>query len=79
MVEVSSLPAARVVGALACQQDSYLRTLKTRVVSCVKPPPPASNPKAAKAKSAANKTSETAATEETWMIECEDSVVFPEG
>ncbi|KAH6670859.1 Threonyl/alanyl tRNA synthetase [Plectosphaerella plurivora] len=79
MVEVNSLPAARVVGALACQQNSYLRTLKTQVVSCVKSPPPASNPKAAKGKAAAAKPSETSSSEETWMIECADSVLFPEG
>lgn len=79
MVEVSSLPAPRVVGALACQHDSYLRSLKTHVVSCVKSPPPAPTPKAAKTKQAAGRTKEAAAPEETWMIECADSVLFPEG
>lgn len=79
MAEINALPVAQIVGALACQKDSYLRSLVTRVVSCTKSAPPAeSKSSKSKSKTAAN-DSETAKPQETWEIECEDSVLFPEG
>ncbi|EEY21419.1 alanyl-tRNA synthetase domain-containing protein [Verticillium alfalfae VaMs.102] len=42
MTVPATASSGRVVGALACQQDSYLRTLESEVLSCVKRPPPTS-------------------------------------
>ncbi|KAK1994855.1 threonyl and alanyl tRNA synthetase second additional domain-containing protein [Colletotrichum falcatum] len=67
---------AQVVGALACQRNSYLRTLDAEVISCEKRPPPA--PKTSgRDKSAGDAVS--GSSPETWLIEFADSVLFPEG
>ncbi|RGP77804.1 alaninetrna ligase [Fusarium longipes] len=58
----------RVVGDLTCQSDSYLTSLDTRVISCEKAPKQAHKSK---------KTHGHAHDE--WLIECSDSVLFPEG
>ena len=63
------------MGALACQKDSYLQSLKTVVVSCVEPVAPKAT-KDSKAK-AAKTTSPVV--DKLWAIECADSVLFPEG
>lgn len=61
------------MGGLACQKDSYLRTLETEVVSCEPYLPPTSN-----AKKNGTKTEGTEQPKE-WMVEFADSVLFPEG
>jgi misacylated tRNA(Ala) deacylase len=72
----------RVVGELACQRDSYLRTIDTVVVACretvnktkekvlntTKGP---KNPKSSK--------HEQSKSQQLWEIEFADSVLFPEG
>ncbi|KAF4984048.1 hypothetical protein FZEAL_661 [Fusarium zealandicum] len=71
MAEANSTANGRIVGSLACQQNSYLKTLETDVVSCVKAPKDAG-------KGSKKKKQDTAAQDE-WLIECADSVLFPEG
>jgi misacylated tRNA(Ala) deacylase len=69
-----------IVGALACQKDSYLQTLETEVISCNVYIPPKGDSKSNKptGPSKANGNSDSAA-QQTWMIEFADSVLFPEG
>ncbi len=81
----SPLGGARIVGALACQQDSYLRSLETEIISCVLKQPEASSTDA-KQKSSKDKRSHPrsengaeAFDSKLWLIECADSVLFPEG
>ena len=63
----------RAVGALACQTDSYRTTLETEVVSCVQAPKFEQN--GSKSKQQQRETPY----ENVWLIECADSVLFPEG
>lgn len=65
----------KVVGDLACQHDSYLRTIESEVVSCVEhlPQAKANGSK----KSPKNQVPEEPP--QSWLIECSDSVLFPEG
>lgn len=67
-----------IVGSLACQKDSYRRTLETKVVSCAEYVPPKNQ---ANGKGRKQKAPEAAPAEPArqWMIEFEDSVLFPEG
>jgi hypothetical protein len=74
MATVHPIVQGRVVGALACQRDSYLRSLETEVVSCEKWSPPDADLKATKKKSV-----ETQNISDIWLIELADSVLFPEG
>ncbi|KAJ4171881.1 hypothetical protein NW754_007476 [Fusarium falciforme] len=71
MAVTESISTGRVVGALACQLDSYLKTLDTEVISCVKAP--------AEASKGSKKKKQEAAPQDEWLIECADSVLFPEG
>ncbi|KXH36812.1 threonyl and Alanyl tRNA synthetase second additional domain-containing protein [Colletotrichum salicis] len=67
---------AQVVGALACQKNSYVRTLEAEVISCEKRPPPPGK------KNGKNETAEPAADSsdaDVWLVEFADSVLFPEG
>lgn len=65
-----------VVGALTCQRDSYLRTLDTEVVSCIKlSSRKVDQPIKAKTKAIECSTN----TKQQWLIEFADSVLFPEG
>ena len=73
---------SRVVGALTCQRDSYLRTLDTEVVSCDKlssqntgQPNVETGVKATKAST----NEEPSSAPPQWLIEFADSVLFPEG
>ncbi|KAF3045429.1 hypothetical protein E8E12_003168 [Didymella heteroderae] len=74
-----------IVGALSCQKDSYLQTLETEVVACDEYIPPKANQQSGKAKSKKSTDplkvngNSDAATQQTWMIEFADSVLFPEG
>lgn len=81
---VDTAPRIRIVGELACQRDSYLRTLDTVVVSCVEvsPQKPIDTPSVMKDKKPKNnRTSNDEITESPtmWEIEFADSVLFPEG
>ncbi|CCF46421.1 threonyl and Alanyl tRNA synthetase second additional domain-containing protein [Colletotrichum higginsianum] len=79
MAVTESTRVAQVVGALACQTQSYLKTLEAEVISCEKrPPPPAVKKNGSKDK---NKPADAAdgSSAETWLIEFADSVLFPEG
>ncbi|KAF8760191.1 actin family [Rhizoctonia solani] len=66
---------------VSCQQNSYLNELQTKVVSCVE----VTSSKADTKRTKKNKEKESQAHpalngEKTlWEIECEDSVLFPEG
>jgi misacylated tRNA(Ala) deacylase len=79
---VRDMAQACIVGALACQRNSYLRSLRTKVVSCTKYDPgetqKASRSKERLSKDAASGTV-TPDLSESWLIEFEDSVLFPEG
>ncbi|OHE95139.1 threonyl and Alanyl tRNA synthetase second additional domain-containing protein [Colletotrichum orchidophilum] len=72
---VTESTRAQVVGALACQKNSYLRTLEAEVISCEKRPPPPAK-KNGKDKSAGSVAESSA---DVWLIEFADSVLFPEG
>lgn len=64
-------PRGQVVGALACQKNSYLRSLEAEVISCTKRPhQPAQN---------GSKKKTQTAEEDAWLVEFSDSVLFPEG
>ncbi|KAH8601768.1 Threonyl/alanyl tRNA synthetase [Bisporella sp. PMI_857] len=65
---------ACVVGALACQKDSYLRSLETKVISCTKATP-ANQSQASSKKKKAPQTNPS----DVWHVEFADSVLFPEG
>jgi len=60
----------RVVGDLSCQSDSYLKTLETEVISCEKAPKQVHKSK---------KNNGHSYSHDEWLIECADSVLFPEG
>lgn len=76
-------PRTRIVGELACQRDSYLRTLDSVVISCVEVSQQKPNDTAPvmKDKKTKNRTSNDEITEgqRMWEIEFSDSVLFPEG
>lgn len=65
----TQMPSA-VVGALACQKDSFLRTFQSVVLSCLEYTPPQSN---------RTKKNTEAAKGPEYAIEVEDTVLFPEG
>lgn len=70
---------SRPVGSLACQKDSYLRTLEATVLSCTKLTQPPE--KSRVSKKTLEKAEDDSATKEkeVWQIEFSDSVLFPEG
>jgi misacylated tRNA(Ala) deacylase len=68
-------PSSRVVGDLACQRDSYLRTIDSEVISCVEASPPKTNG----TKNSSKKGVSTPEPEKLYLIEFADSVLFPEG
>ncbi|KAI0871024.1 threonyl and alanyl tRNA synthetase second additional domain-containing protein [Hypoxylon argillaceum] len=72
---------ACVVGALACQRDSYLRTLESQVVSCVQltPPPAKPSKNGQKTKAPTAPVSSEPPSSDVWLVEFADSVLFPEG
>lgn len=74
---------SRVVGALTCQRDSYLRTLDTEVVSCIKLSSQKADQPVTKAKTKATEGStnkeRSPDSSRLWLIEFADSVLFPEG
>lgn len=74
MTLASSMGHGRVVGALACQKDSYLHTLDAEVLSCVK----FSSENAAQQKKS-KKNAGNSTVPDMWLIEFTDSVLFPEG
>lgn len=63
------------VGDLACQRDSYLRTLDTEVTSCIEWSPP----KTAGSKNSPKNGVPASTPEKAYLIEFADSVLFPEG
>lgn len=68
--------SSTVVGALACQRDSFLKKLTTRVVSCKEYEPILS------AKDKQNKNKKQAAESDEkglFAVELEDTILFPEG
>ncbi|KAL1606444.1 hypothetical protein SLS60_003848 [Paraconiothyrium brasiliense] len=71
-----------VVGALSCQKDSYLQALETEVISCEEYVRTEANGKSKSKKStdlSKIQGDENATSNQTWMIEFADSVLFPEG
>ncbi|KAE9364439.1 ThrRS/AlaRS common domain-containing protein [Stipitochalara longipes BDJ] len=66
---------SRVVGDLACQRDSYLRTIDSEVISCVEWSPPKTNGSKKPSKNGASASE----SEKLYLIEFQDSVLFPEG
>ncbi|KAJ0338046.1 hypothetical protein COL922a_006059 [Colletotrichum nupharicola] len=76
MAVTESTKRPEVVGALACQRNSYLKTLEAEVISCEKRPPPVAKKNGGKDKS---KESNGVDESEMWLIELDDSVLFPEG
>ncbi|KAF2007212.1 ThrRS/AlaRS common domain-containing protein [Amniculicola lignicola CBS 123094] len=78
-------PVPAVVGALHCQKDSYSKSLETKVISCTEytPPKPSQNGKGKPQKKSTDpdKAFEggTSTPSKAYLIELEDSVLFPEG
>ncbi|KAK9360995.1 Threonyl/alanyl tRNA synthetase [Lipomyces starkeyi] len=70
------MAASAVVGALACQVDSYLRNFETTVVSCrqIKTAPPSKAGKKSKLT-----TTPSDDTQECFEVELKDTILFPEG
>ncbi|KAK7419087.1 hypothetical protein QQX98_003589 [Neonectria punicea] len=71
--------SAHVVGALACQRDSYLRSIEAEVVSCVKFSPPKAKQTNGQKKKQAAADSSSLHPRDSWLVEFSDSVLFPEG
>jgi misacylated tRNA(Ala) deacylase len=68
---VTNDPKGRAVGALNCQSNSYQTALETEVVSCVKATKTEQN--------GGKKKKQEVVAQDEWLIECADSVLFPEG
>ncbi|PMD52965.1 ThrRS/AlaRS common domain-containing protein [Hyaloscypha bicolor E] len=66
---------SRVVGDLACQRDSYLRTLDSEVTSCIEWSPPKTNG----SKNSSKNGTPAPGPGKLYLIEFMDSVLFPEG
>jgi hypothetical protein len=66
---------SRVVGDLACQRDSYLRTLDSEVTSCIEWSPPKTNG----SKNSSKNEGPAPGPGKLYLIEFTDSVLFPEG
>jgi misacylated tRNA(Ala) deacylase len=66
---------SRVVGDLACQRDSYLRTLDSEVTSCIEWSPPKTNG----SKNSSKNGTLAPGPGKLYLIEFTDSVLFPEG
>lgn len=71
-------PKGVIVGALACQKDSYLKTFTTRVLSC-KPIPQEPVKKSKSKGKSKNLEKESTVPNELYEIELEDTILFPEG
>ena len=73
----------RVVGELACQRDSYIRTIDTVVVACrekvTKTKEMVPNSSKATKNPAKSSKHEQSKSQQLWEIEFADSVLFPEG
>ncbi|KAF6809727.1 alanyl-trna synthetase domain-containing protein [Colletotrichum plurivorum] len=76
MTVTESTQRGQVVGALVCQRNSYLKTLEAEVVSCEKRPPPVATKNNSKKKPVETDSDKSS---EIWLIEFDDSVLFPEG
>lgn len=76
---IHPIPRGRMVGALACQRDSYLQALDAEVVSCVKWSPTASTHNAKQKTKTPADSGKTQASTDIWLVEFTDSVLFPEG
>ena len=71
----------RVVGELACQRNSYLRTLETVIISCkeAQKENQSNTQKTNKKTKGESKRSSNNTETKLWEIEFADSVLFPEG
>ncbi|GMG20260.1 unnamed protein product [Ambrosiozyma monospora] len=79
-----TISTGTIVGALACQKDSYLKQLITRVVSCTESKPvlvasTSSSGKKSKKKSKQQQSSPSEPVKPVYEVEFEDTVLFPEG
>ncbi|CAE6529264.1 unnamed protein product [Rhizoctonia solani] len=73
---------AKIVGDLACQQNSYVYELQTKVVSCVEVTASKADTKRIKKnkeKDPKPDSTVNGAEGKLWEVECEDSILFPEG
>jgi len=69
MTSITSPQKSRIVGSLACQQNSYLRELDTEIISCIE----------SQSSLLTDKEKLNSNDKKEWLIECADSVLFPEG
>lgn len=67
-----------IVGALACQKNSFLKTFQTAVVSCLEHRPQELKDKLTKSKKKGS-DKEAEQKEDLFAIELEDTILFPEG
>ncbi|GMM37553.1 putative alanine--tRNA ligase [Saccharomycopsis crataegensis] len=87
MTSISQQFTSTVVGALACQRDSYLKTFKTIVVNCVEKTPEKPAKSKSKGKSKEKATSGDAPDISSlslndgkyYEVELEDTILFPMG
>lgn len=68
-------PKSHTTDLVACQRDSMLKTLTTTVTACEQKPKAAPAPKKKKKK----KGAAAPAAPDLWLIQLEDTVLFPEG
>ncbi|VEU23201.1 DEKNAAC104304 [Brettanomyces naardenensis] len=70
-----------VVGALACQRDSYLKKFASTVISCTEyiPPKETGGKKSKKGKKAKKEEQDKAVPQKLYEVELEDTILFPEG
>ena len=75
---MTTMATSTIVGALACQRNSFLKTFQTKVVSCKEYEPI----KTSRDKQNKNKTSsktEEGSREALYALELQDTILFPEG
>ncbi|KAJ8145314.1 hypothetical protein OY671_001605 [Metschnikowia pulcherrima] len=75
---MTTMASSTIVGALACQRNSFLKTFQTKVVSCKEYEPI----KSSRDKQNKNKTSsdtEQGSPEALYALELQDTILFPEG
>lgn len=74
------IKSGTIVGALACQRDSYLKTLKTTVLNCTPIENKVDKKKSkTKGKDKKQETVEPQINKQLYELELEDTILFPEG
>ncbi|CUM49802.1 uncharacterized protein AC631_03264 [Debaryomyces fabryi] len=73
-----TVSSSTIVGALACQKNSFLKTLQTVVISCFEHKPQSAQDKQNKNKKKANENIDESE-KKLYAVELADTILFPEG